>query len=212
MAQERPRYGRDGIEFGRALTFFDAVFAFALTLLVTSIDDFSPEAWRSPGAFWAANGSSLLSFAISFVVVVSFWRSSHRQLAEFRHLDSGLIGIQALAMFGVVLIPFTTEAMGKPALNGLPLPVAVYAVDVSVTYLLQHAVPVVADRRGLRTTRMSPAEHREILATAVVLPAVFLGSIPVAYLVSPGAAQLSWLLLFVLVPLAGRLARGAPEQ
>lgn len=204
MAEEQ--YARDGLPFTRAVTFFDAVFAFALTLLITTVNDFSPSAWRSPGALWEANGSALLSFAISFVVVVRFWRASHSELSTFRSLDGRLIGLHAGVLFGVVLIPFTTEAMGEPGLQDLPLPVVLYAVNVTFTYVLQHAVGIVADRNDMRERRMTPTELRTLLATAAVFPAVFLGSIPIAYLASPSVAQWSWLSLFLLIPLVSRLA------
>jgi hypothetical protein len=51
-----------------------------------------------------------------------------------------------------------------------------------------------------------------VLAQSVagLLPAiVFAASIPIAYLVSPKAAALSWLTLLVLAPLAPRLAARA---
>jgi hypothetical protein len=47
------KYEREGLEFARAITFFDAIYAFAVTLLITAIDDFRPEAWSSPSALWA---------------------------------------------------------------------------------------------------------------------------------------------------------------
>ena len=207
------QYARDDLAFARAVTFFDAVFAFALTLLITTVDNFSPSAWRSPGALWEANGSSLTSFAISFVVVVRFWRASHSELSTFRSLDARLIGLHAAVLFGVVLIPFTTEAMGEPGLRDLPLPVALYAVNVASIYVLQHIVGIVADRSGMRERRMSPRELRALIVTAAVFPAVFLGSIAIAYLVSPAAAQFSWFSLFMLIPLVGSLAsRGDPPR
>ena len=205
MAETR-QYARDDIAFSRAVTFFDAVFAFALTLLITTVNNFSPSAWRSPGALWEANGSALTSFAISFFVVVRFWRASHSELSTFRSLDARLIGLHAGVLFGVVLLPFTTEAMGEPGLRDLPLPVALYAVNVAGIYVLQHVVGIVADRGGMRERRMSRAELRTFVATATVFPAVFLGSIPVAYLVSPSVAQLSWFSLIPLIPLVRTLA------
>ena len=194
-------FHRDDLEFARAVTFFDAIFAFAVTLLITTVDDFSPDAWSSLQALKDTNGPSLLAFAISFVVVVSFWRANHREVTRFMALDGRTILLNCAVMFGVVLIPFTTEALGK---LDLPLPVAVYAVVISATYLMQFFVVLDADRRGLRGTRMSPRQLRWDVGNAVILPLVFLGSIPVAYLVSPGWAQRSWIILAVLYPAIGR--------
>ncbi len=199
---ERRQFHHDDMEFTRAVTFFDAIFAFAVTLLITTVDDFSPAAWSSLQSLVDANGSSLLAFTISFVVVVSFWRANHGTLTGFSALDARVIVLNCAMMFGIVLIPFTTEALGK---LDLPLPVAVYAVVISATYLLQFMVVLDADRRGLRASRMTARELRWEMAGAAVLPLVFLGSIPVAYLVSPGAGQKCWISLVVLSPLLGWL-------
>lgn len=203
--ERRGRYARDDLEFARAVTFFDAIFAFAVTLLITTVDDFSPAAWSSLAALKEANGSSLLAFAISFVVVVSFWRANHQQVTSLSAIDGRIIGLNCLVMFGIVLIPFTTEAIGK--LGDMPLPVAVYAVDIAATYLVQCAIVLVADRKGLSRTRMTPLQLRWELATYAVLPVIFLGSIALAYLVSPQAAEWSWIGIAVLIPLVQRLAK-----
>jgi uncharacterized membrane protein len=197
------RYLKDDLEFARAVTFFDAIFAFAVTLLITTVDNFSPEAWSSLPALREANGPSLLAFAISFIVVVSFWRANHQQVTGLAALDGQVILLNCMVMFGVVLIPFATEAIGK---LDLPLPVAVYAVVISGTYLMQFTAELVADRRGLKgETRFSPRQLGWNLINAAALPLVFLGSIPVAYLVSPDAAERCWVALLILMPVIGRL-------
>ncbi len=203
------RFDRDALEFARAVTFFDAIFAFAVTLLITSVDDFSPEAWSNLDALWDANGPSLVAFTVSFVVVVSFWRANHRTVTSFAALDGRAILLNCMVMFGVVLIPFTTEALGK---LDLPLPVAVYAVVISATYLMQFFLVFDADRRGLRGTRMTRRETRWTLVDAAILPIVFLGSIPVAYLVSAGWAQRCWISLAVIYPVMGALETRAPRR
>jgi uncharacterized membrane protein len=195
------RFGREGVEFARAVTFYDAIYAFAVTLLITTVDDFRREAWSSLPALWEANGKSLTAFAISFAVVVSFWRGSHRAVAGLAAMNSRIITLSCISMFGVVLIPFATEAMGK--VGELPLPVAVYAVVIAGTSLMHHIMEDQADRADLRHRQRTPAERRWHWVGAAVLPAVFLLSIPVAYLVSPAAAQYSWASLFVLGPAAG---------
>ena len=70
-----------------------------------------------------------------------------------------------------------------------------------------NAVELIADRRGLRPTRMTTPELRSHLAISAVLPVIFLASIPVAYLVKPKVAQWSWVLIAVLIPVVRRIAR-----
>lgn len=203
---ERRRYDKDELEFARAVTFFDAIFAFAVTLLITTVDDFSPQAWSSLSALKEANGPSLIAFAISFVVVVSFWRGNHSAVAGLAALNSRVILLNCVVMFGVVLIPFATEAMGK---LDLPLPVAVYAVVISGTALLHQLMEDQAELAGLSRTSRTPRRWRMDWIQSLVMPVVFLGSIPLAYLVSPSTAQLSWLSLLILEPLVGRSLRRA---
>jgi hypothetical protein len=70
-----------------------------------------------------------------------------------------------------------------------------------------------ADRRGLRGTRMTSRQTRWALLDAAILPVVFLGSIPVAYLVSPDWAQRCWIILAVIYPVVGRLEqRSGPRK
>ncbi len=195
------RFEREGVEFARAVTFYDAIYAFAVTLLITTVDDFSPDAWSSLTALWDANGKSLMAFAISFVVVVSFWRGSHRSVAGLIAMNGRIIVLSCMAMFGVVLIPFATEAMGK--VGDLPLPIAVYAVVIAATSIMHHVMEDQADLADLRHHRRSPAQRRWHWAGAAILPVVFLLSIPVDYLVGPTAAQWSWASLFVLGPVLG---------
>jgi len=205
----KSRWTRDDLEFARAVTFFDAIFAFSVTLLITTVDNFTPAAWSSLKALDDANGSGLFAFAISFVVVVSFWRANHQEVTGFTALDGRVLWLNCMVMFGVVLIPFATEALGK---LDLPLPVAVYAVVISLTYLMQRVVVLDADRRGLNGERMTRHDMTWTIANGVVLPLVFLGSIPVAYLVSPDVAQRCWISLAVIFPLLGWLQRAQERR
>jgi hypothetical protein len=75
--------------------------------------------------------------------------------------------------------------------------------------VLSTAVFWLAMRRGLFGEK---PDRAEVISHSVagLLPAiVFAASIPIAYLVSPRAAALSWLSLLVLAPLAPRLAARA---
>ena len=52
---------------------------------------------------------------------------------------------------------------------------------------------------------MTPSQLRWELLNAAILPIVFLGSIPITYLVSPDWAQRSWISLAVIYPIVGTL-------
>jgi len=71
---------------------------------------------------------------------------------------------------------------------------------------------VVAWRNGLLRAPPSARRMRLELVPQLVPPAVFLASIPVAYLASSAAARLPWLALVVLNPAVGILvSRRAPS-
>src|SRR5699024_8824294 len=118
------KYERDTSSYDRALGFFDAVYGFSLTLLVTTIDITRISTWKSLGSLLSSNGSQLVSFAVSFVVIAVFWRQNHKLLAHLRGLDGVTIWANIVVMAFVVLIPFTTEAMGNPKLHNQALPTA----------------------------------------------------------------------------------------
>ena len=200
-----PAYDREALEFARAVTFFDAIFAFSVTLLIASVDDFTVEAWSSPAALWRANGPGLTAFVISFLVVVLFWMANHRLLSGFRALNTRVIGVNVAVMFGIVLIPFTTEALGR-ATGGEPLAVAVYAVVLVYVSIMQMALVLSADRHRLLHRPLTRDQRRRVVFVGCARPLVFLGSVPVAYGFGAPTAELSWLGLFVVVPLFEQIA------
>ncbi|MFO7279356.1 MAG: TMEM175 family protein [Thermoanaerobacterales bacterium] len=205
------RYERDTSNYDRALSFFDVVYGFSLTLLVTTLDVTDERAWRSPGELLRTNGSQAFSFALSFVVIVVFWRSNHALVARFTALDPPVIAANVVVAFFVVFIPFTTEAMGDPDLQDLALPTALYAVNVGLAVLANVAMFHVAVVRGLVEDGEPPAARRARTLDALVVPAVMFASVPVTYLGvdrwgDATAGKLVWLSLVVLGPLSSRLA------
>lgn len=226
-AQEFPRaadgyevqqsFERGSPEFDRALAFFDAVFGFALTLLVVNIDVTGVDTWSSVSALWSANGTEFTSFAISFVVIVSFWRENHAMVSRINCLDARVM-ISNLVVIGLVIfIPFTTEAMGDPALDHLALPTALYALNIALAIFANIAMFQFALRDGLVTDEDPPAARRAELLDVLTKPAVFLLSIPVTYVgtalwgtATPG--KLTWLLLLVVAPVSARIAQRSVQR
>lgn len=211
------RYERDTSNFDRALGFLDAVYGFALTLLVTTIDVEGRDAWTSVGALLSDDGSELLSFLISFVVIVVFWRQNHALVGRLAALDSATIGANIVIAGLIIFIPFTTEAMGDPDLQDLPLPTALYALNVAAAVVATIVMYRIALNHGLEAEPDPPRVHRADLVDALVTPAVMIISIPVTYLGvelwgDSSAGKYVWATLLVITPISGRRAARIRRQ
>ena len=201
------RYERDTVEFGRAVAFFDAVYAIALTLLVVNIDPPEAADWASLETLLGSGlGWQLLGFAISFAVIAVFWRVNHRIVAGFRALTPATIIANLVAIAFVVLVPFATQGISDFDTADQPLAVAVYAVDISLAVLAQSAMFAVARHDGvLRHPLPRRADTIRFIDT-LTTPVVFLASIPVAYAFGADWGRYTWATLLVIGPLSGRWA------
>jgi uncharacterized membrane protein len=198
------RYSRDGAEFNRAIAFFDATYAVALTLLVTTLD--IPDkrlSFRSVSALYDAIGAQFIAFAIAFIVIAGYWLSNHLKVASFVAIDTRTIVAHLWLLAAIVLLPFTTASVGDPDVAGLPLPTVLMAVGIAAVAALDTFVWVVARRGGLLDHTPTAGEWRQRVVTGIAPAAVFLLSVPIAYLVSPGTARLSWLSLLIVNPVVG---------
>lgn len=199
-------YGRDSVEFSRAIAFFDAVYAFAVTLLVVNIDPPEASDWSSLATLLGSGLEwQLLGFAISFVVIAVFWRINHRLMADFRGLSSATIVANLVATAFVVLIPFTTQGISDVETSDEPLAIALYAVNISCAVFAQTAMYQVALHDGMVAHPLPRRAAVARLLDTMVTPAVFLASIPIAYAFGADAARYTWTLLIVISPISGAL-------
>lgn len=193
------RFGRDDVEFSRAIGFFDATYALATTLLVTTLDP-GEDGWSSWTALVDSVGQQLIAFVISFIVVAGYWWLNHTFIASLDTISPQIIvGVIAGLAF-IVLLPFTTEGM---ALGG-KVPTIVYALNVALVSLSATGLYLLAWRQDLYLIRPDPQVFRLEVWGSMITPAVFLASIPVAALISSDVARWTWILLFPLNRLAAR--------
>lgn len=205
MRGTAPRYSRDQGEFDRAIGFVDATFALALTLLVTTLDAGDlHEAFSSLGALDDAVGAQLVAFAIAFAVIANYWIQHHRLIAWFAAIDYAAIVVNLCLVATIVLLPFSTNAVGDPSVNDLPLPTVVMAVNVAAASVLHTLVYLVAVRRGLLDPAPTPAQVRWFVFNALPAAVVFAASVPIAYLISPTAAKIAWI---SLIPISWLITR-----
>jgi uncharacterized membrane protein len=196
------RAGR--LEYDRVLFFSDAIFAIAITLLVLEI--------RVPG--YAGNPAqeivhareNILSFAISFVVIGVFWMGHHSISRYIGAFDRRLIFLNLLFLGFIAFLPFPTGLLFEHTTGPSPwAPTVFYAGCMAGAGLAELSIWLYAGSQGLLTGAASPVLRRSVTLRLLVVPLVFLLSIPVAFY-SSDLATYFWALIAVANWLLNRLA------
>lgn len=152
----------------RAITFSDAVFAVALTLLVLELRPPSREVALADGLL--ALVPHFAAFAGSFALVAIFWAAHMALTRRLVTFDWPTVWVNLVFMFVIVLMPFASALLGGHGVT--PLVWRVYCAVLIAASLTQTALWLVASRdkgrllaggvtwreRGFRTLRaLSPA-------------------------------------------------------
>jgi len=208
--QEKIEGGR---ELDRIVFFSDAVFAIAITLLVLSIE--VPEipanlvAEELPGRLLDLQ-PDILSYVLSFLVILSFWMAHHSIFRFVKRYDRGLIWLNSLFLMCIAFLPFPTHLLGDYA--DQQLVVGIYAGSLAVTRLLLTAVWWYASgKHRLVDEGLDAGTIRAFRIRGLVIPLIFFSSIAISFL-SVWAAIFSWVLLLVGDLMLLRLLRRQPEN
>jgi uncharacterized membrane protein len=201
---------RSSSTFGREVSFFDAVYGFAATLLIANVDAPPADAWQSMDALLASGaGAQLLGFALSFTVIAVMWRVNVRLTRRLTGLDGVTAAVNLAAAASVVLIAFTTQGISDPDSQGYPLSTALYAANIALAALLQTVMFQIARARGLERVPSSRRQNLLDTAGALVTPLIFAVSIPIALTWGADAGKWTWATAILLGPAVGTLAARA---
>jgi TMEM175 potassium channel family protein len=192
------RYRRGTLEFERVLTFSDAVFAIALTLLIVSV--------AIPTVQHRASASSMVSallgivphlfgFFLGFVMVARYWVAHHRFSSSLSSLDNRFIQINLAYLALVAFLPFPTGLFGTYLDN--PVSVALFGLTLAAISTLETLQYAHIRRSGQLRRPLSDAAYRFGLIESSVPVVLMLLSIPVAFLAT-SVAPFIWLLVFPL--------------
>jgi uncharacterized membrane protein len=201
-------------EFGRNISYIDAVYGFAATLLISNVDAPPAKAWDDWNTL-AQSGlpTQVLGFVLSFTVIAVFWRVNVRLTKRMRGWDSVTTVLNLVAAASVVFFAFTTQGISDPNSTALALPTVMYALNVVVVSACLTIMFQVARARGLLKHPLGRRRNTLELVGALVTPFVFLLSVPVALIWGAVPARLCWATLLIVSPvvglLAARAARGA---
>lgn len=214
-APERPlprgAWSRDTLEFNRVLSFTDAVFAIALTLLVVAVavpvllDYGDPNLPQTMVDALSDMAPEFVSFFIAFILIGRYWMAHHRFSSLLRALDTSFIGITLIYLAFVAFLPFPTALVGKYEEN--PISVLLLALCLSAISSLEVVLFRYAYKHDLLIERISPAVYRYGVKASTAPVVMFIVTIPLAF-VSTTLTLMSWMLM---APLGAWMGRKAPE-
>lgn len=147
-------------------------------------DDLNQVLWEQRQDFFA--------YVISFAVIGRFWIVHHRFFAGVVGFDGRLLSLNLFYLGWIALFPFSAQVLGDH--GGDTGAIVLYAANLSGITLV--GVLMAGDARRVGLAKMPSQEAREGQRRALLVAAVFLASIPVAF-VDPQVAPLLWLALFI---------------
>lgn len=197
-----PAGPEENLGLERVVFFSDAVIAIAITLL--AIDIQLPPVSSSDRLVPALLDlwPRYLSFAISFLVVGSYWMAHHRMFRMVRRYDGQLLWLNNLFLLCVAFVPFSTGVIGE--YGDEPSAAIFYTIVIALTGLVEALLWIYASR-GHRLVSADLSAHTIRLYTlrALTPPSVVLLSLPLV-LIHPYVAIAAWLLMYPVLALIRR--------
>jgi uncharacterized membrane protein len=200
------RDGKRGMDSGRVVGFTDGLFVVAATLLVVSID--IPNIPDRDVASQLPHVlddivPQLLSYFISFAVIVLFWFRHHALFDRVHTHDARFVALNMVFLAFIAVLPFPSELLGKYGEETVS--VVIYAINVLVLSTLLTALYIYSERTGLVDDHAHRGLYR-VRSLSVLL--VFGGSIPIALIFGARAAEYVWLSMFIVPRLLSRATHG----
>lgn len=95
----------------RLVALADAIFAFAMTLLVISLNMPEPGKIVDIAEFLLNQYATFWNFVLSFLLLILFWINFNQQFNHIKKIDSAAIFVNVFILLFVVLVPFSTSLM-----------------------------------------------------------------------------------------------------
>lgn len=172
----------------RVEAFSDGVIAIIITIMVLALQVPREASW----AALLRVAPSLLSYALSFVVVAIMWVNHHYLLRLAKHADAHLLWANNFLLFWMSLIPFVTADLGRN--HTAPFAVALYGAVLALAAAAFTWLRHVINRHHRHDDEMN-YYNRRMLRKSAFSTALYASSIPLAY----ASIRLSFL-VFVLIP------------
>jgi uncharacterized membrane protein len=126
-----------GLTKNRVEALTDGIFAFAMTLLVTTLDFPNSTTALPPltvSSLVSLYSPDLLQYVIAFAALAGFWVTHHIHFSYIRVMDRTALWINIACLFFVALLPFSTALSGD--YPDTPLAAMVFEVNLLVIGLI----------------------------------------------------------------------------
>jgi len=186
----------------RVVSFSDAVFAFAITLLVLKLDLPSVSRELAPTQLFDALVDlwpQYVSNIISFVIIGNYWILHHRLLNLVKRFDMPFIWLNLFLLMGISFIPFPTDLLGE--YGNTQVAVAFYYLTLTAVGIIQFATWFYASyKHKLVSKDLSKAHINLYTIRSIIPPVVFAYSVLLSFF-DLTLAMYSWMLVLLIVPL-----------
>jgi uncharacterized membrane protein len=204
--QDRLKHAPTG-ELERLIFLSDGVFAIAMTLLAIdlAVPEVTSENAADLGQRLLALGPRYFSYALSFLVIASYWRSHQKTFRYIVRIDSRFVWLNLTLLLCIAFLPFPTSVLGSNSDDVAA--VTLYAGTLAVTGLVLLGMWLYATtKRRLIGDTLSPRQIQYFISRALAVPLVFLVSIGIAR-IDVSAAKYAWLAIAVVSFALGRFYR-----
>lgn len=193
----------------RVIAFSDAVFAFAITLLIIDVRLPTGTSIDNLGSALIALWPNYLAFLLSFFVIGLTWSGHIRLFRKIERYDSSLIVLNLLQLLFIVIIPFSTSVI---SLYPSQLSVIIYAAVIACEGYMSTILRIYATyNHRLSNENYSSQDIKRDIILILIAPICFTSSIFITFL-SIFAAQLLWFLWIIpYVVLQRRFRRKEPS-
>jgi TMEM175 potassium channel family protein len=182
----------------RVIAISDGVFAVALTLLVLDVKLPTVSQPLLASAIWAT-APRLGIFALSFAIVAYYWVSHQFSFGYVRLIDRGLLWLNMLFLFTIVVLPFSAAVLADYPLAAPAI--TLYGTNVAACSATLAICWWYAVRKRL-SIDVSRDERRRVAVRTMISPALAVIGIAVATI-----APVASLVLFVAIPVASYAIR-----
>lgn len=200
------------LEKNRLESLTDGIFAFAMTLLVTSmILPRNAVVSRSSTAMLFTLLPDFYHYVIAFFVLAAFWQGHHEQFSRIHHVDRNFLSLNIVSLFFVTLVPFSTSFIGD--YDADPVSTCIFELNLMILGLFFALQWLYASRKHrLISPELPGSLIRERLFHGLIIPLISLAGIAITLLGFDGSTMI-YLSSPLVAYVVGRYLRGgAPEK